>query len=106
MPKLVADGREYLISSDAWDAWKDAAEPFELPDDVLRRVLGVSTTTVALVKRAAARSSAAPAPGANARTTRSSRSGRRGAKSGQKRSRVSSDLLLPEGEYELPILAA
>jgi len=104
--KLVADGREFPISSDAWEAWKEAAEPFELPDDVLRRVLGVPTNPVAAVKPAAARSSSAPVDNANARTTRSSRSRRRGANSGQKRSRIPSDLLLPEGAYELPILEA
>jgi hypothetical protein len=106
MPKLLADGREFQISSDAWDAWKEAAEPFELPDDVLRRVLGVRTNRASAVKPAAATSAAVPVAEASTPTTRSSRAGRRGAKSGQKRSRIASDLLLPEGEYERPILEA
>src|SRR5437764_1340322 len=101
MPKLLADGREFPISSDAWDALKEAAEPFELPDEVLRRVLGVPTNAVAAVE-----STSASAAGATTRTTRSFRSGRRGAKSDGKRSRIPSDLLLPEGEYEVPILEA
>src|SRR4051795_9188867 len=104
MPKLLADGREFPISSDAWDAWKEAAEPFELPDDVLRRVLGVATNPVATVMPAAANASSAPIAEPRSRATTSSRSRRRGAKSGQTRSRIASDLLLPEGEYELPIL--
>jgi hypothetical protein len=102
MPKLLADGREFPISSDAWDAWKEAAKPFELPDDVLRRVLGVRMKSVAAVATAPA----ASAPDSAARTTRPSRSGRRREKSGQKRSRVPSELLLPESQYELPILQA
>lgn len=103
MPKLLADGREFPISSDAWDAWKEAAEPFELPDEVLRRVLGVRATSAAAVT---ASSHAAAVPGRNVQTAGSSRTARRSLKSGSKRSRVPSDLLLPETEYEFPILQA
>jgi Mrr N-terminal domain len=106
MPKLLADGREFAISSDAWDAWKEAAEPFELPDDVLRRVLRMPTNAMAAVKPAAARSSVTRVTEAKTRTTSSSRSSPREATSGRKRSRIPSDLVLPEGEYELPILEA
>jgi hypothetical protein len=95
MPKLLADGREFQISADAWDAWKAAARPFELPDDVLRRVLSVTSTS-------GGDSKPPPATGAReapttARGAKSSRTGRR-QKSGSKRSRVASDLLLPESE--------
>src|SRR3954447_6316469 len=106
MPKLLADGREFPISSDAWDAWKEAAKPFELPDDVLRRVLGVTTNPVAALEPPAARPAPAPMAESNTRTIRSSGSSRPGTKAGKKRSRIPSDLLLPEGEYELPILEA
>jgi hypothetical protein len=38
--------------------------------------------------------------------TTSAQASRRAPKAGQKRSRIASDLVLPEGEYELPILEA
>jgi hypothetical protein len=104
MPKLLADGREFVISSDAWDAWKEAAEPFELPDDVLRRVLGVITSMV--TPEMAATTNPASLTEAKTRSARSSPSPRRSKNSGAKRSRVPSDLLLPESEYEVPILEA
>lgn len=103
MPKLLANGREFPISDEAWNAWKDAAEPFELPNDVLVRVLGV---------RRKAEGAAGTVPTglsvveAKSRTAGSIRTPRRSQKSGSKRSRVASELLLPESEYELPILQA
>ena len=104
MPKLLADGREFVISSDAWDAWREAAEPFELPDDVLRRVLGITTRVAA--PETAATTTTASVTETKTRSAKSSRSPRRPQKSGAKRSRVASDLLLPEGDYEVPILQA
>lgn len=104
MPKLLADGREFPISVDAWDAWKQAAEPFELPEDVLRRVLGVTTSPVwPEPPNAEAPSAGSDGP---ARAPRARRAGHLPQKTGSKRSRVASDLLLPESEYELPILRA
>lgn len=104
MPKLLADGREFAISSAAWDAWRGAAEPFELPDDVLRRLLGV-TTQMAAPEEAGAIAAASVAE-TKTRPSKSSRSARHSQGSGGKRSRVASDLLLPESEYEVPILQA
>jgi hypothetical protein len=105
MPKLLADGREFAISSDAWDAWKEAAEPFELPDDVLQRVLRVRNRAdhSASVQTTAATASVSET---KARSAKPSRSERRSQKSDTKRSRVASNLLLPESEYEIPILQA
>lgn len=103
MPTLLADGREFAISSDAWDAWKEAAKPFELPDDVLRRVLCVTTHVAA---PEAATTAAASVTETKSRPPRSTRPSRRPQKSGGKRSRVASELLLPESEYEIPILQA
>lgn len=104
MPKLLADGREFAISSDAWDAWKEAAEPFELPDDVLRRVLGVTTRAAAPEKMAT--TDASSESRARRRSGTPSRSAGRSQKFPAKRSRVASELLLPESEYEVPILRA
>lgn len=107
MPTLLADGREFPISADAWDAWKDAAEPFELPDDVLRRVLGVRSSAVTAPQPAAVAAASGSGSEAKSRSARSSpRPSRPSQKSGTKRSRVASDLLLPESEYELPLLQA
>lgn len=101
MLKLLADGREFVISPDTWDAWKGAAEPFELPDDVLRRLLGVG------IKRETT-NGVGPTydRGSTERRKKESRWGAQGPRSASKRSRVPSDLLLPETEYELPILQA
>jgi hypothetical protein len=106
MPKLLADGREFAISADAWDAWKEAAEPFELPDDVLRRVLGVGAMRHATPSSTTATLAATSAVDAPAHSATPPRSARRAHKPGAKRSRVPSNLLLPESEYELPILQA
>ena len=103
MPKLLADGREFAISSEAWHAWKDAAEPFELPDDVLQRVLGVRNRAAG-PETAETTSVTASVAETKTRSSKPSRSERRSQPSGTKRSRVASDLLLPEGEYEAPIL--
>lgn len=104
MPRLLADGREFEISLDAWDAWKRAAEPFELPDDVLRRLLSVGIGAKALPTEVTTTAASKVASKSGSPTT--SRSARRSQKSGAKRSRVASDLLLPETEYEVPILEA
>ncbi len=106
MPILLADGREFPISNETWEAWKSEAQPFELPDDVLRRLLlpeaDDGEQVVALnAARAAGRGSAA-APRSAAKTA----GARRHSAGKAKRTRVASDLLLPEEEYEMPILRA
>lgn len=103
MPRLLADEKEFEISLDAWDAWKRAAKPFELPDDVLRRVFSVGRAKALPTEvKTTAASKAASKTG----SPTASRSAQRSQKSGGKRSRVASDLLLPETEYEVPILKA
>lgn len=103
-PKLIADDREFEITADVWNALKGAAQPFEMPNDVLRRVLlptgdpngtskSASPTTKTAAKARSNRQSAKRRPrGQRARST--------------KRTRVASDQLLPDSEYELPILKA
>jgi len=90
MPTLLADGREFAISDEAWSAWKDAARPFELPDDVLRRVFRAELHPTSDMTAPSSPDGKRPVPGS-----------RRGG-----RSRIASDLLLPESEYEVPILRA
>lgn len=99
MPKLLAEGREFAISDDAWNAWKGFARPFELPDEVLRRILGVAPNGRADGSAQTAVERSSPA----STSLRSRRSGRADK---AKRTRVPSELLLPEREYELPILEA
>jgi len=107
MPKLLADGREFSISGAAWEAWKQAAEPFELPDDVLRRVLQVAPRVGAPEPLSADPDVTAGSSDAQAsRAPRARRASGRTQKPGGKRTRVASDLILPEGEYEIPILRA
>lgn len=93
MPTLIADGREFKIHQDVWLEWRRLADPFETPDDVLRRVLEVGrmphdSDTATRVD------GESPTPLAPPK-----------AKKKRRRTRASSDSILAETEYELPMLS-
>jgi hypothetical protein len=103
-PVLLADGREYSITTDVWDVWKERARTFESPEDVLRREFG-------LREQPAPDASVSASPKPTGRLPRgaagpsASRSHTK-EESSPDRSRAPSHLLLPAGDYELPILRA
>jgi Mrr N-terminal domain len=103
MPKLIADGREFEISAEVWRAWQRQANPFELPDDVLRRCFGIEESALAGVNGSPSKASSADTP---ARPRKASKRSAQSARPKGKRTRVPSNLLLPESEYERPILEA
>jgi hypothetical protein len=94
-PTLIADEREYEIQASTWDHWKRFAEPFESPDEVLVRLFKSASRTGGSDGAGAARQIATATP------TRKS-----GSKAHKGRARAASHLLLPESEYERPILQA
>lgn len=99
MPTLIADGREFDIGAEVWSEWKGHAQPFETPDDVLRRLLGVgsdrggaNTSRTSDSEHLTNRDFNAAPRGSASRNTK-----RRG-------SRAASDSILAETEYEIPML--
>jgi hypothetical protein len=96
-PTLVVDDRTYEIRASTWDAWKRLAEPFESPDEVLVRLFGSASRSRRGAGAGDRAERAAAAPTATRKT---------GSKGGKGRARAASHLLLPESEYERPILQA
>lgn len=103
----MPDPRTIKVDEDVWRRLQQDAVPFvDTPNTVLRRLLGLDADTNSLTSPAAseprsdadrpAAGGAAPAPRSKARPRRSKERARR----------ASSADLLPEIEYELPILAA
>jgi hypothetical protein len=96
-PILIVDDREYEIRASTWADWKRFAEPFESPDDVLARLFKAADGRDR-------RSGSASGPSLAGTTGGQARKGRSKHRTG--RTRVASHLLLPEAEYEQPILQA
>lgn len=82
------------VDEEVYEELKRDAEPFEdTPNSVLRRRLGLTQATPALVDHDGG---GAPQPGGNSR--------RRRKETRRARGRAPAGALLPESEYELPIL--
>jgi hypothetical protein len=106
--KLVIDGREFEISPDVWEAWKLRARPFESPDDVLRRSFGLGGVPPAVPPESHGEEAGRGVVSSPATRRSGSRRKARTKPTGgsSRRSRIPSHLLLPEAEYEMPILKA
>lgn len=94
------------IDDDVLDYLKSKAEPFvDTPSTVLRRVLGIDTSSTR--KPAAVRdgTSSAPPP-VRQRATQKDGKSARGKSDSPKRTRAASGTLLPEARYERPLLKA
>jgi hypothetical protein len=106
MPKLIADGREYPLSDELWAALQKAARPFEMPEDVLRRHLGMKDEPPVTMPTGDDEEGGQDLVKVRGRQPRERTATRKAKKRTTKRTRVPSSLLLPEEEYELPILKA
>lgn len=92
--ELKVDEEQFALDRDIWIAIKSRAEPFvDTPNSVLRKVLGLDTRSATI------RNSSSDHGGGVGRAAR-----KPGSTGRAQRSRVPKGTLLPEGEYELPIL--
>lgn len=96
------------IDEDVYEKLKEQAEPFvDTPNTVIRRLLGLSSPSDAVAEDPASDPSAegrsaraTPTPGARPRVEQTQGSTRKASK----RKRVPAGSLLPEREYDLPLL--
>jgi Mrr N-terminal domain len=102
----VAMSRSIDVDDDVYERLKQDAEPFvDTPNSVLRRLLGLEGASTRPDDRAASagRGTSAGADSQN-RSQSGKRTGRAARARGQKRVRVPAGSILPEEDYELPLL--
>ena len=95
------------IDEDVFDYLKSKAEPFvdTTPNSVLRRVLGISITTVQKPEAVTASTPGTRAPASPPVYPKAAKAKRRKAEA-PKRTRAATGTLLPEDRYERPLLKA